>query len=98
MITFQDFIIESEARVKEGDEVEVHYKSLSGGSRVLGKHKVIKVGVNHFTIDRDGESGKPMKFRHNGYSTEFSRAKSGRIKGISKSYGPYIKSLTEETE
>ena len=95
MIKFKDFITEAEARVKVGDEVEVHYKKMNGDTVSRGKHKVTKVGVNHFEIDREGEDGKPMKFNHNGYGKDYTKSGSGRVKGLSRTYGHVIKSLQE---
>ena len=97
MFSFKSYITE-EAKVKVGDEVEVHYKKMNGDSVSRGNHKVTKVGASHFEIDREGEDGKPMKFKHNGYGKDYGKSASGRVKGLSRSSGHYIKSLTEETE
>lgn len=95
MISFREYLSEEDTpKVKVGDEVEVHYKTMNGNSQVRGKHKVTKVGVHNFTIDREGADGKPMKFKHSGYGTDYGSAKSGRIKGVSRSSGHYIKELS----
>ena len=100
MKTFNEFITENtETPVKVGQKVEVHYRNMSGKTIVRGEHTVTKVGKNHFTIDRDDAStGKPMKFKHNGVGMDYKKAKSGRIKGISRSYGHYVKSLTDNSD
>ena len=97
MKTLKEFIAENaEAPVKVGQKVEVHYRNMSGKTIVRGEHTVTKVGKNHFMIDRpDAVDGKPMKFKHNGVGMDYKKAKSGRIKGISRSYGHYVKSITD---
>lgn len=97
MKTFREFLSEeSEPKVSVGQKVLVHYKKMNGDVVERGEHTVTKVLKNHFEIDRpDSETGKPMKFKHNGYGHDFEKAKSGRVKGVSKTYGHIIKSLQD---
>ena len=101
MKTLKQFMAESSSTppVEVGQKVEVHYRKMNGGLESRGEHTVTKVGKNHFMIDRnDAASGKPMKFKHNGMGMDYKKAKSGRIKGISRSYGHFVKSLTDSSD
>lgn len=97
MKTFKEYLDESTNKVSVGQEVEVHYKKMNGDSISRGKHKITRVTSSHFEIDREGDDGKPMKFKHNGYSKDYGKSYSGRVKGLSRTSGYYIKSLTDDT-
>jgi uncharacterized protein Veg len=88
MIPFKDFIKENDdsLNVKVGDKVKLTHK-FGRHEKDRGEHTVTSVKDKHFTIDRNDEKGKPMKFKHNGYGHDFKSHKSGRIKNMSISSG-----------
>ena len=99
MKTFKDFLIENETileiktdtpKVKVGDKVTVQFKKINGDIVTRGEHHVTKVAKNHFEVDRLDHENQPMKFKHNGYGKDYQKASSGKIKGMSKSYGHMI--------
>lgn len=95
MKTFKEIRQISEG-VNVGDSVTIHYKKMNGDNVEKGTHTVTKVGKHDFEVDRpDSITGQNMKFKHNGYGKDYTKAGSGKIKGLSKTYGHYIKSLTD---
>ena len=99
MKAFKEFLNENEIvvkaeieppKVKLGDKVNVLYKQMSGKTITRGEHKVTKVAKHHFEIDRLDHENQPMKFKHNGYGKDYQKVSSGKVKGLSKSYGHMI--------
>jgi len=88
MKSFKNFFKEDDDRlgVKVGDKVKLTHK-VGSHEKDRGEHTVTSVKSSHFTIDRNDENGKPMKFKHNGYGHDWKKQKSGRVKGLSTSSG-----------